>query len=35
MSAAYLIFAAAVTLAVTFVLSIHQWIKHEEDLLKH
>ncbi len=29
MTAAYLIFACAVALAATFILSVHQWLKRE------
>lgn len=35
MSAAYLIFGLAVALAVTFVLTVRVWIRHEEELARH
>ena len=35
MTAAYAVFAVAVAIAVTFVLTVRVWIRHEEEVLRH
>ena len=35
MTAAYAVFVLAVAIAVSFVLTVRVWIRHEEKVLRH